>query len=562
MGGVVEKKTMVLKRVRRGISEVRDRVESERDTIDDLMEGARELVCDVWKNSPAQWIPTSDLLGVRSFYDNVVCDLDDEDKPKTDNDSIQKEEDEVPEELQNCDGAEFKITFFVNSLARIGSRSTCERRTTETEVFVVAPVSSITYEKIDPQNLENRTVEATIQDANGEKTEEIYNPDSVSGNKYFDGECPRILGSHAIIQDWGIENIELESDPDERPECGAPQPPPPAPPYGDEDPVEEDTVIDINIEGDDKFINKEQITINKDKRTVEGDKYEIYFEGDDVVFEYDSNDPPGFVPPDTDEFVGPPDIRDLLPDGLGDIIPTPGEFWRDVFDRIADLIPTPLPGVSAADILDAIEELEDEEEETETISATLQLCQDGELVGVVISAEAPESQASVFQTLLDQVVDARSRKEQERCGQFIEASRDVEVVSEEDGILSTETEEKEIPLIYEPLLGNLQNLANKNARLQASQWSDFSEAVRTEITTPPNRGTTWIAENSDSTKFPAGWIQFLRDGESYGEKHEIQFKTQIFVKPTLADDFIIAEVNNAEIEAELINWNKEETTEE
>lgn len=208
------------------------------------------------------------------------------------------------------------------------------------------------------------------------------------------------------------------------------------------------------------------------------------------------------------------------------------------------------------DILDALEDLEGGDSEPVTLNFSISTCVDGSLQSSNFSVEVPSNLQSLAQELIDQQIEAVESLEQFKCGVFPTTEKTRDVVNYDGGEITEEEQALTQADFYEPLLGRIQQILNNTNRIQGGQLSDLREAIRVTVITPPNRGTTYIAEDESSTRFPAGWLQFFRNGETYGSRIDIEFSTQIIPKPTLADDWTLAEINNSELEAELIDWNQ------
>ena len=222
------------------------------------------------------------------------------------------------------------------------------------------------------------------------------------------------------------------------------------------------------------------------------------------------------------------------------------------------------PEDSDFDLDDLDFDIPEDEEEEETIDLTFfyQECDEGELVDREVTYAVPESLTSVVQASVTEILEGRNQLERIKCGILPEEEVTESVVTVEDGLLEEKEETVSYASLFKEIKKELQEIKNSNARQEASFISDLTKAVKCTIISEPIRGTTWIAEDQSSTRFPAGWIQFFRDGETYGSRIDIEFQEQVIPFPTLADDFTVAEINKAQIETEVIDWNKVDANEE
>lgn len=205
---------------------------------------------------------------------------------------------------------------------------------------------------------------------------------------------------------------------------------------------------------------------------------------------------------------------------------------------------------------------EDEEEELVDLTFFYQECEDGELVDRQVKYTVPESLVPAVEPPITEILEARNRLEKIKCGILPEEEVEQKITTVEDGLLEEKEETVSYASLFKEIRKELQEIKNSNARQEASFVSDLTKAVKCTIISEPIRGTTWIAEDQSSTRFPAGWIQFFRDGETYGSRIDIEFQEQVIPFPTLADDFTVAEINKAQIETEVIDWNKADANQE
>ena len=222
------------------------------------------------------------------------------------------------------------------------------------------------------------------------------------------------------------------------------------------------------------------------------------------------------------------------------------------------------PEDSDFDLDDLDFDIPEDEEEEETIDLTFfyQECDEGELVDREVTYAVPESLTSVVQASVTEILQGRNQLERIKCGILPEEEVEQKIITVEDGLLEEKEETVSYASLFKEIKKELQEIKNSNARQEASFVSDLTKAVKCTIISEPIRGTTWIAEDQSSTRFPAGWIQFFRDGETYGSRIDIEFQEQVIPFPTLADDFTVAEINKAQIETEVIDWNKADANEE
>lgn len=300
------------------------------------------------------------------------------------------------------------------------------------------------------------------------------------------------------LVDFSITSIENQDNPDD--DCGDPEPPE-GPEWDSPDPEipQPDPIIPTPPPGyPDGFPMPEiNITYNQENNTYEGDNFTIKLDAPDIVLEYDDENPPDWIePPQGPVFNNFPcsNPLDLIPDGLRPEFPSPPDFLRDIFDRVTDLIPTPLPGVSVGDLLDAIDGDDEDDDEPVDITVDRVICEQGELQQTTQTITIPESQVAVLQEL----IQAQNKIEEVRCnvGAF--------------------------------------------------------EGLKVTITKTTIRGKARFGDTPEQSRFFFGWIQFTRNGDMVGIPRLIEFNPQIFPFPLEADDFTIQFIDGAEGETEVI----------
>jgi len=477
------------------------------DLIDDIDSVARDLgevgasvlqavggqFCNVWQSTP-QAFSNTPIGSVQEGFMTRLCNFrEDQPEPPPIN---------LPEELENeleldapftggqCEGDLYTVTAFRRY-------EFCEsgELVGEGEIDVqnvLGPIQRVFMELIDNENRTRFVAIGTESDGSEQRVEQndTFNSGGIS---LIDCEG----GANLLVVGFEVVDVENQDNPDD--DCGDPEPP--EQPEWDEpdpEPPQPDPIIPTPPPGyPDGFPMPEiDITYNQENNTFEGDNFTIKLDAPDIVLEYDDENPPDWIePPQGPVFDNFPcsNPLDLIPDGLRPEFPSPPDFLRDIFDRITDLIPTPLPGVSVGDLLDAIDGDGDDDEPVD-ITVDRVICEQGELQEQQQTITIPESQVAVVQ----EIIQAQNKIEEVRCN-----------------------------------VGSF-------------------EGVKVTITTFPVRGKARFGDTPEQSRFFFGWIQFTRNGDMVGVARLIEFNPQTFPFPLEADDFTIQFIDGAEGTTEVI----------
>jgi hypothetical protein len=166
-----------------------------------------------------------------------------------------------------------------------------------------------------------------------------------------------------ILQGLSVTNNDNPSD-----NCGNPAPPQTEPYWEPDNPNYQPPSVDVNLDLPNFYppgfpdINV-NLQFNTDL-TIGGDNFTMNFDGDDIVMNYDSDSPPPFVENNNSGNRSPGGGRlecasggDLvLPDRFSFSLP---ELLGDLWDKIDNYIPTPVPGISVGDLLDILTDILD-----------------------------------------------------------------------------------------------------------------------------------------------------------------------------------------------------------
>lgn len=332
----------------------------------DFAKGAAEGYCDLYSKAP-QFLFNSPAGGFAQGAMNNLCSNREGFEPPDANFN-EGLEDSLDFSGGQCDGDEYRITMYKTACRPdVFDEGEIDFNTT-----VTGPITSIYTELREPNG--TPTVFIVAIGKNGQKFEKQgVSSDSgyeISPNPLSPGDCQgRDTPSIVHYEVFEIENIDNPAD-----DCGDPEPQPPEQ-WDDPDPDPPETDIDININLPDGYKNFPDQTINikynPDNRTYEGDKFTIKLEPPDLIVEYDDEDPPDFLKGGLPQGLPKlPDVSDFIPEGLGDRFKSIPGFLRNVFDKVDDFIPTPIPGVSIGDLLDLLNNILDnveDEQESEPI---------------------------------------------------------------------------------------------------------------------------------------------------------------------------------------------------
>ena len=361
---------MAKRQIKRGIDNLAEGLD---DLEDALFEGAANAFCKMWKDAP-NFIKDAPATSLLDNALNRLCrDPNDPDgneglpEINLDEDNPNVEEISLAFTGGQCVGDTYRVT------ANLVEWRTRLWNNISVNYSLKGPISGILLRK----SVVNGTNAGAfvVNHADGEAvTRRFFGNNDVT---LFGGSEPSTNGSNVYglgLVGFGLNNLTNPTD-----NCGDPPPPPPSsegPEFDDPAPTIPD-LPDITLPAPPGFPDgfpglDLPVDFDPDGKGISGDKFDFKLDGDGITLEFDDDDPPPFIsgdnPDGTSQDTGnnqPGTVPcttspELVPAGLD--FPNPPEFLRDLFDRVDDFIPSPIPGVSVSQLLDAIEDAFDLDE--------------------------------------------------------------------------------------------------------------------------------------------------------------------------------------------------------
>jgi hypothetical protein len=188
---------------------------------------------------------------------------------------------------------------------------------------------------------------------------------------YFWEASPSCAGKGWDNKIVSLKSLSVTNNDNPSDNCGNPAPPQTEPYWEPDNPNYQPPSVDVNLDLP-NFYPSDFPDINVDLQfntdlTIGGDNFTMNFDGDDIVMNYDSDSPPPFIENNNSGNRSPGGGRvecasggDLtLPDRFDFSLP---ELLGDLWDKIDDYIPTPVPGISVGDLLNLLAEILDNTE--------------------------------------------------------------------------------------------------------------------------------------------------------------------------------------------------------
>jgi hypothetical protein len=347
--------------IRAGIKQLRDNYNEVANDIGNgaakILDGARGLACDAWKNRP-DWFSNSPNTPLVHGFMEGVCD--DPPAPPTPPDSPE----DLPFSGGQCSGNAYTIKIYYKIWMCYDPPNLYLDSNLQYNVY--DPIKKIT--RYPPFGQRAEAAGVTVEFYNGQTTDiNIY---SFTGGVWTTNgqQCSSVPQNDAIVS---VSNIEIINNSNPADNCGDPPPIDTEPKWDIDNPNYQPPSVNVDIDPPNFYppdfpeINV-RLQFNTDL-SITGDNFTINFEGGDIVMNYDSGSPPPFVQDDDDTKFPPPGAGrkecatgDLtLPDRFDFTLP---ELLGDLWDKIDDYIPTPVPGISVGDLLNLLAEILDNTE--------------------------------------------------------------------------------------------------------------------------------------------------------------------------------------------------------